>query len=166
MKNRAYIGAIIGGASFVALAAAGGAGPLTEARLGLLGGALAAASVYDLGERRVPNAVVIPASAACAALTLTAGPHFVVLAGVAVVITLAVVSLARAQALGMGDAKIALLIVVGLDGRALFAIAIGLAIAALAGLALVAHRGRTAWRASLPLAPFLALGALVAVVLS
>ena len=51
-----------------------------------------------------------------------------------------------------------------LDGSALRALALGLALAALAGCALVARQGRTAWRASLPLAPFIAAGALVVVV--
>lgn len=165
MRKRAATSATLGGALFAALAVTGGASPLTCIRLGVLGGALAAAAVYDLRERRVPNRIVLPASVACAALTLAAGAHTALLAGIAVVIALTVVSLARPDALGMGDAKLALLIVLGLDGRALVAIAVGLAIAALAGLALVACRGRSAWRGSLPLAPFLVAGALVAVML-
>ena len=165
MRKRAGMSAIIGGALFVALAVAGGATQLTDIRLGVLGGALAAVAVYDVRDRRVPNRLVLPASVACGALTLATGAHVALLAGIVVVIALAVISLARPDALGMGDAKLALLIVLGLDGRALVAIAVGLAIAALAGLALVAGRGRKAWRGSLPLAPFLAAGALVAVVL-
>ena len=64
----------------------------------------------------------------------------------------------------MGDVKLALLLVLGLDGSALRALALGLALAALAGSCAVIRHGRTAWRASLPLAPFLAAGALVAVI--
>ena len=64
----------------------------------------------------------------------------------------------------MGDVKLAVLLVLGLDGSALSALALGLAFAALAGLLRVIRDGGTAWRASLPLAPFLAAGALIAVI--
>ena len=64
----------------------------------------------------------------------------------------------------MGDVKLALLLVLGLDGSALHALAIALALAALAGCALVIRHGRTAWRTSLPLAPFIAAGDHLAVV--
>jgi leader peptidase (prepilin peptidase) / N-methyltransferase len=86
------------------------------------------------------------------------------LAGLAAVLLLLVVSLRWPTALGMGDVKLALLLVLGLDGSALRALALGLALAALAGCVLIARQGRTALRASLPLAPFIAAGALVAVV--
>jgi hypothetical protein len=66
----------------------------------------------------------------------------------------------------MGDVKLALLLVVGLDGSALRALALGLAFAALVGLVRVVRDGRVAWRASLPLAPFLAAGALLTVITS
>jgi len=77
---------------------------------------------------------------------------------------LIIVSLRWPAALGMGDAKLALLLVLGLDGSALRALALGLAFAALTGLLRVVREGGTAWRASLPLAPFLAVGALLAVI--
>jgi len=107
---------------------------------------------------------VVPGAAACAALTLAAGAPTSLLAGLATVLLLLVVSLRWPAALGMGDVKLALLLVLGLDGSALRALALGLALAALAGCTLVARQGRTALRASLPLAPFIAAGALVAVV--
>jgi prepilin signal peptidase PulO-like enzyme (type II secretory pathway) len=44
------------------------------------------------------------------------------------------------------------------------ALALGLAFAAVAGLLRVIRDGGTAWQASLPLAPFLAVGALIAVI--
>jgi leader peptidase (prepilin peptidase)/N-methyltransferase len=165
MRKRAVTGAVTAGAAFVALAVEAGASLLGDVRLGLLGSALAAAALYDVYERRIPNRIVLPAIAACAALTFTTGAGVALVAGIAVAVTLVFLSLVRPDALGMGDAKLALLIVLGLDGRALAAIALGLAFAAFAGLALVASRGRAAWRASLPLAPFLAVGALIAMAL-
>ena len=165
MTTHAFITAIAGGATFVSAGLLGSTGPLTLARLALLGGALAAAAFYDLTQRRIPNRIVLPAAAACAALSLAAGAPLSLLAGLATVLLLLVVSLRCPAALGMGDVKLALLLVLGLDGSALRALALGLALAALAGCALVVRQGRTAWRASLPLAPFLAAGALVAVIL-
>src|SRR4051794_8988895 len=84
--------------------------------------------------------------------------------GLATVLLLLVVSLRWQAALGMGDVKLALLLVLGLDGSALRALALGVAFAALAGILRVIRDGGTAWRASLPLAPFIAVGALIAVI--
>jgi leader peptidase (prepilin peptidase)/N-methyltransferase len=164
MTTRALIAAAAGSATFASAGLLASTNPLTLARLALLGGALAAASYYDLSQRRIPNRIVLPAAAACAALTLVAGEPLSLLVGLATVLLLLVVSLRWPAALGMGDVKLALLLVLGLDGRALRALALGIALAALAGCALVARHGRTALRASLPLAPFIAAGALVAVV--
>ncbi|MDE3069340.1 MAG: prepilin peptidase [Acidobacteriota bacterium] len=164
MRTAALIAAAAGAALFTAGGALAGSGPLTLARLALLGAALAAATLYDLVERRIPNRLVLPAAVGCAAITLAAGAGLALLAGIAVIAALLAISLARPRALGMGDVKLALLIVLGLDGDALRALAFGLVLAALAALALLARHGRGAWRASLPLAPFLAAGALLAVV--
>jgi leader peptidase (prepilin peptidase)/N-methyltransferase len=164
MTTRALIGATVGAVAFVGVGVLAHAGPLTLARLAILGAALAAAAFFDLTQRRIPNRVVLPAGATCAALTLTAGAPLSLLAGLATILALLIVSLRWPAALGMGDGKLALLLVLGLDGDALRALALGLLLAALAGLALVIRQGRGAWRTSLPLAPFLAVGALLAVI--
>jgi leader peptidase (prepilin peptidase)/N-methyltransferase len=164
MNKTFAVGAAAGAAAFGTAGLLGGAGALTLARLSLLGATLAGVAIYDLDERRLPNRLVLPASALCGALALAAGtPALALLAGLALVGLLLGTSLLWPHALGMGDVKLTLLLVLGLDGNALRALAVGLALAALAGLTLLAHRGRTAWRASLPLAPFLAAGALVSV---
>jgi leader peptidase (prepilin peptidase) / N-methyltransferase len=164
MKTRALPAAVAGGAAFAVAGLFSSVSPLTLVRLVVLGGALAAASLYDLAQRRIPNRLVLPAGGLCAALTLAAGAPLSLLAGLALVVLLIAVSLRWPAALGMGDTKLALLLVLGLDGSALRAIAIGLAFAALAGCALLVRHGRTAWRASLPLAPFIAAGALLTVI--
>jgi len=164
MTKRTLIAATAGSATFASAGLLVTTSPLTLTRLALLGGALAAASFYDLTQRRIPNRIVLPAASACAALTLAAGAPLSLLAGLATVLLLLVVSLRWPAALGMGDVKLALLLVLGLDGSALRALALGLALAGLAGCALVARHGRTALRVSLPLAPFIAAGAFVAVV--
>lgn len=164
MTKRALIAATAGSATFTSAGLLVTTSPLTLARLAVLGGALAAASYYDLTQRRIPNRIVLPAAVACGALTLAAGESLALLVGLATVLLLLVVSLHWSAALGMGDVKLALLLVLGLDGSALRAIALGLALAGLAGCALVVRHGRPALRASLPLAPFIAAGALVAVI--
>ena len=159
--NRTVIAAI--GATVCAAAGlASGGGVLAVARLALLGAALATVAIYDLEQRRIPNRIVLPASAACAALTLAAGtPTTSLLTGVAAALALLVVSLVWPQALGMGDVKLALLLVLGLDGSALRALAVGTVFAALAAAVMLARCGPSAWRASLPLAPFFGAGAFV-----
>jgi leader peptidase (prepilin peptidase)/N-methyltransferase len=146
MNTRVPLAAVAGAAVFTSAPAVAGAGPLTLARLALVGAALGAAALYDLGGRRIPNRLVLPASAACLALTLGSGTSlFVLLVGLAIVVSLLMVSLRSPRALGMGDVKLALLIVVGLDGDAARAFAVGLAFAALAAAVLLVRHGRRAW---------------------
>jgi leader peptidase (prepilin peptidase)/N-methyltransferase len=81
---------------------------------------------------------------------------------VAIVGLLLLIALAWPAALGMGDVKLALLIVLGLDGGASCALTAGLLLAALSGVVVIARYGRAAGRRTLPLAPFLAVGSLLA----
>ena len=73
-------------------------------------------------------------------------------------------SLIRPEALGMGDVKLALLLVLGLDGRAVVALLVALALAAGFGLLMLVRFGRSAASRKLPLAPFFAAGALIALI--
>jgi leader peptidase (prepilin peptidase)/N-methyltransferase len=164
MTSRALIAATAGGATFASFGVLAHGGPLALARLVVLGGALASAAFFDLAQRRIPNRIVLPAAAVCAALTVAAGAPLSLLAGLATILVLLIVSLRWPAALGMGDVKLALLLVLGLDGDALRALALGLILAALAGVALVIRQGRAAWRTSLPMAPFLVVSALLTVI--
>jgi leader peptidase (prepilin peptidase)/N-methyltransferase len=164
MTTRALIAATIGGATFASVGVLAHAGPLALARLTVLGTALFSAAFFDLTQRRIPNRIVLPAAATCAALTLAAGAPLSLLVGLATILALLIVSLRWPAALGMGDVKLALLLVLGLDGDALPGLALGLVLAALAGMALLIRHGRTAWRTALPMAPFLVVGALLTVI--
>jgi len=164
MTTRALIAATIGGATFASVGVLAHAGPIALGRLAVLGAALLSAALFDLAQRRIPNRIVLPAAATCAALTLAAGAPLSLIADLATILILLIVSLRWPAALGMGDVKLALLLVLGLDGDALRALALGLLLAAVAGLALLTRHGRAAWRTSLPLAPFLVVGALLAVI--
>jgi leader peptidase (prepilin peptidase)/N-methyltransferase len=163
MTARAVAIAVLGAATFALLGARDDADALALARLAICGAALGIAAAVDIRERRVPNNVVVPSAAACAALSVADGIDLGTLAaGLGVVTLLLVLSLARPMAMGMGDVKLAALIAFGLDAGALRAIALGVAFATLFGLLLLCLRGRRVWRQTLPLAPFLALGALAA----
>ena len=164
MTSRALIAAVVGTATFLSTGLIANASVFVLTRLAIVGGALAACALHDVVQGRIPNRIVLPAAAACAALSLAAGLPLALIASLATILLLLIVSLRWPAALGMGDVKLALLLVLGLDGSALRALALGLAFAALAGLLRVIRDGRTAWRASLPLAPFLAAGALIAVI--
>jgi leader peptidase (prepilin peptidase)/N-methyltransferase len=132
------------------------------ARLVALGAVLGAIASYDINDHRVPNRIVLPACLVCAALLVAHGtslgpliPGFLVVAG------LLTMSLAVPRSLGMGDVKLALLLVLGLDGNATQALVIGFLLAAVFALVLLARHGRAAASTALPLAPFLATGALL-----
>src|SRR5262249_36646104 len=138
MRRRSVIAAAAGAVCFAAAAWLHNADLLALARLALCGAALGAVVRTDLVQRRIPNRVVVPAAVVCAALSAVDRVSVAVLtAGLAVVAVLLVLSLARPAALGMGDVKLALLLVVGLDGTAPRALLIGLALAAAVGLALL-----------------------------
>jgi len=158
--------AAAGAAAFLLVGLLSGADRLALARLAVLGLALGAIVATDLAERRIPNRVVAPAGTACLTLSLADGVPLAVFApAVAIAAVLLVLALARPDALGMGDAKLALLLAAGLGGAGAAGLILGLVLAALAGLTLVARHGTQASQHALPLAPFLATGALIAVLL-
>lgn len=108
------------------------------------------------------TALSCPPPPQCAAISVLGGiSTAVLLSGVAIVGVLLLLALAQPAALGMGDVKLVLLVVVGLDGDAVRALAAGLVLAALVGLLVIARSGRGAGRRALPLAPFIALGSLL-----
>jgi len=165
MTSRRLIAAVVGAASFALWALALGQSSLALLRLSLLGAALGAVVESDLSERRIPNRIVVPAALVCAALSAAAGiALFALVEGLVLVGALLALSLVRAQALGMGDVKLTLLLVLGLDGRGAVALLVALALAAGFGLLLFLRFGRAAATRKLPLAPFFAAGALIALI--
>jgi leader peptidase (prepilin peptidase) / N-methyltransferase len=165
MTTRRLIAAGVGAMTFALCAVVLHLSPLTLARLTLLGAALGAVVESDLFERRIQNRIVVPAAVACAAAWAASGiALFALVEGLVLVGGLLTLSLVRPEALGMGDVKLALLLVVGLDGRGAVALLVALALAAGFGLLMLARFGRAATSCKLPLAPFLALGALIALI--
>ncbi len=160
--RRAALAAGAAGALLLGLA-----GPTTDVlggtRLSLLGAALGASTAFDVAERRIPNPIVLPPLPLFAALDLARSPSSFGSALLIAAVPLAL-SLLRPAALGMGDAKLVLLIALALQRQALLALLAATACAACYGLALAQVRKQRALSLSLPLAPFLAIGAAIAVV--
>ena len=165
MRTRRRIAAAAGGASFALCAGLLRQPPLALVRLALLGAALGAVVEGDLFERRIPNRIVVPAAFACAAASAASGiAPFALIDGLVLVLALLALSLFRPEALGMGDVKLALLLVLGLDGRAVVALLVALALAAAFGSLFLVRFGRSAASREVPLAPFFAAGALIALI--
>lgn len=166
MTPRALIAAaVVGALVFLTLGVSLALDALTLARFAVLGGALGLLVVYDVREHRIPNQIVLPAAGACAALSLIGGVRLGhLLAGAVLFLALLVIALALPRALGMGDVKLVLLLLCGLDGATPRAVIFGIALLALLAVPLVIRRGRAALSSALPLAPFLAAGSLLALV--
>jgi leader peptidase (prepilin peptidase)/N-methyltransferase len=167
MTRATIISAGAGAAILLAAAARFTLAPLTAARLLVLGGALGLLALHDTQEHRIPNRIVLPAAAVCAALSLAEGVHTStgLYLGAALVVVLLAVSLVAPAALGMGDVKLALLILCALDAFAVVALAFTFEVYAMVALFLLSRRGRSALKMSLPLAPITAAGCVIALLL-
>ena len=121
-------------------------------------------AAIDLRHRLLPNAIVLPATAATLACQIAIAPDRAgewLLGALVGAGLLLVPSLIKPGAIGMGDVKLAALLGVALGAQVLSALMLGLLAVAPVALALLLVRGSSALRATLPLGPFLALGATV-----
>ena len=140
---------------------------------GLLMGAVAVVLVelaaVDLERRILPNRIVLPAAVAVLALRTVLDPSRYpewILAAVGAAAFLFLPMLVRRDAMGMGDVKLALLLGVALGRTVAPALTLAFCAAGALALLLVVSRGRSALKQAIPLAPFLAGGAIVAILLS
>jgi len=165
MSRHAALLGLVGAALFMLLGLLHHAPELTLARLAVAGAALGTVTAIDLREHRIPNRIVLPAATICAVL---AGPATLrhSLPAVALVGVLLLLAFLQPTALGMGDVKQALLIALALGAAAESALLLGLLLAAAVGAVLAIRRGRRALTEAMPLAPFLAAGAAVALALA
>jgi leader peptidase (prepilin peptidase)/N-methyltransferase len=125
--------------------------------------ALVVLAATDLEHRIVPNRIVLPAAAAVLALHTAVSPSLewaLAAAGCAGVLFL--VALAYPGGLGMGDVKLALLIGAMLGRTAPLALMLGTLLALVPSVVLFAKHGAAARKLAIPFAPFLALGAVIA----
>jgi leader peptidase (prepilin peptidase)/N-methyltransferase len=105
--------------------------------------------------------VTLPAALALLVVLVATGtPLAEFAAGLAVAALLVGIGLVWPAAIGIGDAKLALVVALGLADRALVGLACAFLLAALVAGGRIA--GRASRREAIPLGPFLALGALIA----
>jgi prepilin signal peptidase PulO-like enzyme (type II secretory pathway) len=140
---------------------------------GLLAGTFVAILVelaaIDLERRILPNRIVLPSLVAVLGIWLALDPSRLaesIVSALAAGTFLLLPSLARRGAVGMGDVKLAFLLGAALGKLVAAALLVGLsAVGGFAFLLLLA-RGRSALRQEIPLGPFLAGGAIVAILLA
>jgi leader peptidase (prepilin peptidase)/N-methyltransferase len=122
-------------------------------------------TVTDLRSRLVPDAALLAglaiALAVCLSSDLAAVPGRL-LAGAGAAGFLLAGAFVRPDGMGLGDVKLAGVLGFYLGARVIEAMAVAFAAGSLAGLALLARHGWEARRRTIPFAPCLALGALVA----
>jgi leader peptidase (prepilin peptidase)/N-methyltransferase len=125
--------------------------------------ALVAVSATDLEHRIIPNRIVLPAAAVvlAAQTAVHPSPEWAI-GAVAASAFLLVAALAYPGGMGMGDVKLALLLGAMLGRTVTVALFVGMFAALVPGIVLLARHGSKGRKMGVPLAPFLALGSLVA----
>jgi leader peptidase (prepilin peptidase)/N-methyltransferase len=126
--------------------------------------ALVAVSATDLEHRIVPNRVVVPAAAVVLLAQTALHPSVEwTLAGFGASGFLLAAALAYPSGMGMGDVKLALLLGAMLGRTVPIAMMLGMVTALVPAIVLVSRHGTKAGKKmGIPLAPFLALGGVVA----
>ncbi len=123
-------------------------------------------TISDLEERRITNSVTFPASIAALAIGLILHPSGLpgqIVAGFATGLFLTSFALISRGGLGMGDAKLGVVLGLYLSRYVILAMAAGLAASAIFSVGVLAVKGLSAGRKTkIPLGPFLALGGVVA----
>jgi leader peptidase (prepilin peptidase) / N-methyltransferase len=124
-------------------------------------------TISDLEERRIKNRVTFPAAVAAVVIGVILHPSGVpaqLVAGVATGAFLTLFALLSRGGLGMGDAKLGVVLGLYLSHEVLLALVVGLVASALFSIGVLIARGISAGRkTAIPLGPFLALGGVVAV---
>jgi leader peptidase (prepilin peptidase) / N-methyltransferase len=120
-------------------------------------------SAIDLTHRIVPNRIVLPAAAIVlvAQTVLEPSPEWV-LGALGAAGFLFVAALAYPAGMGMGDVKLALLLGAMLGRLVGVGLMVGMLVALVPSVVLLARHGSAARKMGIPFAPFLAVGALVA----
>jgi len=120
-------------------------------------------SATDLRYRLVPNRIVLPSAAIVLVAHTAIDPSVEwALAALGASAFLLVAALVHPKGLGMGDVKLALLLGAMLGVDVVVALMIGFLAALVPSVVLFARHGSRARKMAIPLVPFLALGAVVA----
>jgi len=120
-------------------------------------------SAADLRYRLVPNRIVLPAAVIClVGMTILERSPEWALAALGASAFLFAAALAYPKGMGMGDVKLALLLGAMLGRLVGVGLMVGMVAALVPSVVLLARHGSAARKMGIPFAPFLALGALVA----
>jgi len=120
-------------------------------------------SAIDLEQRIVPNRIVVPAAGAALVAQLVRDPSVEwPLAAFGAALFLFVAAVAYPRGMGMGDVKLALLLGAVLGRDVTVGLMLGFLSALVPAAVLFATKGVRARHVAIPFAPFLALGAIVA----
>jgi leader peptidase (prepilin peptidase) / N-methyltransferase len=148
-----------------------GQGALNDMAAALLDASLVAllgvVTLSDLRARLVPDAALGASLAVAVPVCLLSDPGGFpgrLLAGVAAGGFLLAAALIRPDGMGLGDVKLAGVLGIYLGARVAEAMLVAFAAGSVAGLILLARHGWSARSQTIPFAPFLALGGLVALV--
>jgi leader peptidase (prepilin peptidase)/N-methyltransferase len=127
---------------------------------------LGVVTLSDLRTRLVPDAALAAGLVVALPISLLSDPGGVperLLAGVGASGFLLAAALVRPDGMGLGDVKLAGLLGVYLGAEVVAALVAAFAAGSIAGLLLLARHGWAARRRTIPFAPFLAIGALMAI---
>ena len=130
---------------------------------------LAVLAAIDIERRILPNRIVMPAFAVVLVMQLALFPDQAiewVAASLATALVLLVAALAKPGGLGYGDVKLGLLLGAGLGENVVVALTVAVFAIWPVAVYLYASHGRAAGRMALPFGPFLAVGAVVALLAS
>ena len=124
---------------------------------------LVAVSATDLEHRIIPNRIVVPGAAVvlAAQTALHPSPEWA-LGALGAAGFLFIAALAYPKGMGMGDVKLALLMGAMLGRTVGVALMLGMVLAMVPGLVLLARHGSAARKMGIPFGPFLALGSVIA----
>jgi leader peptidase (prepilin peptidase)/N-methyltransferase len=129
---------------------------------------LALVTVTDLRTRLIPDGPLVVSLALALGLCALSDPGAIperLAAGAGAAGFLLAAALLRPDGMGLGDVKLAGVIGVFLGVRVIAAMAISFAAGSIAGVALIIRHGWSARTRSIPFAPCLALGAVIAMAL-
>jgi leader peptidase (prepilin peptidase)/N-methyltransferase len=128
---------------------------------------LGVVTLSDLRTRLVPDAALVAGLALALPVCVLSDPVGVpgrFVAGIAAGGFLLAAALIRPEGMGLGDVKLAGVLGFYLGARVAEAMLVAFAAGSIAGVILLARHGWSARSRTMPFAPFLALGALVAIV--
>jgi leader peptidase (prepilin peptidase)/N-methyltransferase len=127
--------------------------------------ALVPVVVIDLEHKLIPNLVTYPAGALALMFAILDDPQrwwVPVIAAAGAAIFLATLWLVRPDGMGLGDAKLAVLLGAVLGASIIPALAFAFLFGSLVGVAIMARKGAGARKHTVPFGPFLAAGAVIA----